>query len=339
MPSGLGWPLRFPWKSRELAPHTLYSLLGMRLAVVLVNWNSNDDLRACLSSLRRQTHADLQIIVVDNGSSDGSADMVRREFGEALLLAEGENLGFAEACNRGIAASTTEWVAMLNNDTLAEPEWAAALVEAAEAAPATCGMLQSSLLYLTRPDTINSTGIELTTTGGGRDRDEGKRATPDSPQQEIFCPTAGAAAYRRSMLDAIRLPSGYFDRDHFMYYEDLDLGWRARLAGWSALHVPRSVVLHRWHGSSERHGKAWLIAIAGTNRMRTLLKNASLAFLAATFLHSLEQAWKVFRYGGLSGLAGLWRASLVSVAARSKVSAMARRSRRALERQWVVRSF
>jgi GT2 family glycosyltransferase len=307
----------------------------MRLSVVLVNWNSRDDLRACLASLRRQTHRDLQLIVVDNGSSDGSVQMVEQEFAEVQLLAESTNLGFAEACNRGIEASTSDWVVMLNNDTVAEPEWAQALAEAAQAAPATCGMLQSVLLYSARPDTINSTGIELTRAGRGRDRGDGTRFAPTSQLQEIFCPTAGAAAYRRSMLDAIRLPSGYFDRTHFMYYEDLDLGWRARLAGWSALCVPRSIVLHRWHGSSERHGQDWLLVISETNRIRTLLKNASLALLLRTSWISLKQAGRVLRYGGRPAVGGLARAIVTSVAARPRVTAMARGQRRALELAWI----
>ena len=168
----------------------------MRLSVVVVNWNSCDDLKICLSSLRGQSHRDLQVIVVDNGSSDGSPAMIARDFPEVTLLAQTENLGFAEACNRGVAASEAEWVALLNNDTAARPAWAHALVEAAQTAPATCGMLQSLLLYLDRPDVINSTGIELTRSGGGRDRDEGRIVVETLEPQEIFCPTAGAAVFR-----------------------------------------------------------------------------------------------------------------------------------------------
>src|SRR5450432_547613 len=98
----------------------------MRLSVVIVNWNSQDDLAQCLESMRTQTHQDLEVIIVDNGSKDGSVAMVRERFGEFTLLDEGENLGFAEGCNRGIAAASGEWVAMLNNDAVAEPQWAEA---------------------------------------------------------------------------------------------------------------------------------------------------------------------------------------------------------------------
>jgi GT2 family glycosyltransferase len=246
----------------------------VRLSIVIVNWNSRDDLRPCLESLRAQTLRDFEIIVVDNGSTDGSAAMVASDFPECRLLAQPGNLGFAEGCNRGIEGATGDWIATLNNDCVADAGWAQALVEAAEHAPASCGMLQSLMLFLERPGTINSTGIELTALGGGRDRHRDRSWPNDEARRpsSIFCPTAGAAAYRRTMLDAIRLSTGYFDRTHFMYFEDLDLGWRARLAGWEALYVPASLVRHKWHGSTGRHGSSWLAVLAGVNRVRTQIK-------------------------------------------------------------------
>jgi GT2 family glycosyltransferase len=308
----------------------------MRLSVVIVNWNSRDDLGACLSSLRAQSHQDLQVIVVDNGSTDGSVEMLAADFPEVTLLAETENLGFAEACNRGIAASTEEWVAMLNNDAVAQPDWARELVEAAMAAPPACGMLQSLLLYLDRPTIVNSTGIELTRKGQGRDRDIGKVYEPTTQLEEIFCATAGAAAYRRTMLEAIRLPSGYFDRDHFLYYEDMDLGWRARLAGWSATYVPRSVVLHKFHGSSRRRDQNWLSMLMEINNLRTLLKNASPALIFRP--RRVWQVIKVTYLGGWSGFVGLVRAVRTSLAARAQVTSMARVERHAIETRWRARA-
>ncbi|OYV06583.1 MAG: hypothetical protein CFE26_05490, partial [Verrucomicrobiales bacterium VVV1] len=254
----------------------------MLLSVVIVNWNSRDDLRLCLESLRQQTHRELEIIVVDNGSEDESLEMTRQEFPEVTLIEAGENLGFAEGCNRGIGVSHGDWVAMLNNDTIADTHWAAELVEAARQAPPTCGMLQSLLLFLSKPDVINSTGIAMTRAARGYDRDGGRSRSQTPQAGEIFCPTAGAAAYRRDMLEAIKLPDGWFDRRHFMYLEDLDLGWRARLAGFDARFVPTSFVLHKHHGSSDRHGLSWLEVISRINRIRTLIKNGSLSFWVET---------------------------------------------------------
>ena len=112
---------------------TCYDAARLRLSIVIVNWNSRDDLRACLESLAAQTYRDLEILVVDNGSTDGSAAMVSASFPACRLLAQPGNIGFAEGCNRGIEAATGEWVATLNNDCVAEPGWAQAIVEAAAA--------------------------------------------------------------------------------------------------------------------------------------------------------------------------------------------------------------
>jgi GT2 family glycosyltransferase len=138
------------------------------------------------------------------------------------------------------------------------------------------------------------------------------------------------------MLDAVRLPEGYFDRVHFMYYEDMDLGWRARLAAWSARYVPDSVVLHKWTGSSRRHGKSWLAVLLGTNRIRTLLKNASPWFLARTSLRTLLEIGVLAWHGGFRALANLVRAVRQSLAQRPSVTKMAKVDRRAIERAWTA---
>ena len=307
----------------------------MRLSVIVVNWNLQEELIACLDSLRLQTHEDLEVIVVDNGSHDGSAELVRSAYPEFTLLAESENLGFAEGCNRGIGLATGDWVAMLNNDAVADPDWAAALMRAAAAGSERLGMLQSLMLFKQRPDTINSTGIELSKNGGGRDRQEGLQRQVTHGVEEIFCCSAGAAAYRRTMLEQIKLQSGYFDRTHFMYSEDLDLGWRARLSGWSASYVPDSVVFHRYHGSSERHGRAWLKAISRTNRIRTLLKNASWPLLAKLSLNLFGAGLEVLWYAKASGPASLYRALTTGITARKEVTLLSTVGRRQVEAQWL----
>ena len=317
---------------------TCYDAARLRLSIVIVNWNSRDDLRACLESLAAQTHRDLEILVVDNGSTDGSAAMVSANFPACRLLAQPGNIGFAEGCNRGIEAATGEWVATLNNDCVAEPGWAQAIVEGAAHAPATCGMLQSLMVFLDRPGTINSTGIELTALGGGRDRHRDRSWPNDESRRPaaIFCPTAGAAAYRRAMLDQIRLSTGYFDRTHFMYFEDLDLGWRARLAGWEALYVPESIVRHRWHGSTDRHGASWLAVLTGINRVRTQLKNASPSLMARTSPATLVETLEIARHAGLDGLRRLDAAVRESMELRREVAKIDRVGRRAVERAWTT---
>lgn len=309
----------------------------MRLSVIIVNWNARRYLERCLESLQAQSYADLELIVVDNGSTDGSVEMLRQRFAEVIVLAERENLGFAEGGNRGIQASSGEWICLLNNDTVVEPGWAQAMADAAARAPAECGMLQSLLLYLERPDTINSTGIVLNEDGGGEDRAGGLPRTQAAEAAEIFCPTAGAAAYRRGMLEQIKLAGGYFDPRHFMYFEDLDLGWRGRLAGWSARYVPEAVVHHRWHGTVDRHGDAWFVATVATNRFRTLVKNASLRFLLTSANGTRHQLRGLWNARGVVGVASAALAVLHALRTRREVSRQASVPRRAVERRWVGR--
>ncbi len=306
----------------------------MLLSVVIVNWNSRDDLRLCLESLQHQTHRELEIIVVDNGSEDDSVEMMRHGFPDVIIIEAGENLGFAEGCNRGIEASHGEWVAMLNNDTLADSNWAAELVGTARQAPPACGMLQSLLLFLSEPDIINSTGIVLTRAARGYDRDGGKPKSQTPQAGEIFCPTAGASAYRRDMLEAIKLPDGWFDRQHFMYYEDLDLGWRARLAGFEARFVPSSFVLHKHHGSSDRHGASWLEVISRINRIRTLIKNGSISFWIENIFITGFDLIGILRHGGFKALETLAKAVPTSLRSRGIINRMCRVSRDSVEKRW-----
>ena len=306
----------------------------MLLSVVVVNWNSKDHLAECLAALEKQTHRELQVIVVDNGSVDGSVDLVSQRFPQVTLIQAGENLGFAEGCNRGLAVAQGSWVAMLNNDAFAEPEWAAALVRAAESAQPDVGTLQSLMLFEGRPGIVNSTGVELRWNGGGSDRSEGMSQSECATPAEIFCACAGAAAYRRSMLEQLKLKSGYFDRTHFMYLEDLDLGWRAQLAGWTAQYVPSSVVHHVWHGSSDRHGRSWMVAMSRANRIRTVLKNASPTMMMGISVNLVGAALELLWHDGARGPRSLFRAVQAGLRGRAEVTALCRRDRREVEAKW-----
>lgn len=307
----------------------------MRLSVVTVNWNSREDLEACLTSLALQTHRDLEVLVVDNASEDGSVELVQSRFPQFVVLPQTSNLGFAEGCNIGIERSTGSWVALLNNDAVADPLWAEKLVAAAEQVPERCGMLQSLMLFMRTPPQVNSTGITLTRTGTGRDRGEGDPPPlAGSPWEPIFCPTGGAAAYRRSMLDAIKLSTGFFDRAHFCYYEDMDLGWRARLAGYDALYIPESRVHHRYHGSTVRRSVAWHTEVTVTNRVRTLLKNASVGLFLRTSYALIKEFWRLWSVCGRAALPQYFVAIRESLLLRREVEQKRRLGRREVERRW-----
>jgi GT2 family glycosyltransferase len=249
------------------------------ISIILVNYNGCADLRECLRSLAEQRDRDFQIVLVDNGSADDSCAMVRRDFPEVKLVEAGENLGFAEGCNRGLRESTAPWVFMLNNDTRLHPDAVAELRAAARRGGPELGMLQARIVFMDRPEVTNSTGVLVYSDGVFIDRDFAAPLRPQDTAAEIFCVSAGAALYRRAMLDAVRLPTGVFDRSFFMYFEDVDLGWRCRLCGFSAQYVPQALVYHRFHGSSGAQKRGFVAAHCHANKLRTLLKNASLGYI------------------------------------------------------------
>jgi GT2 family glycosyltransferase len=314
-------------RGSERSPHWV--------SVVVVNWNSKDDLEACLQSLRAQTDRHFEVVVVDNGSEDGSVELVREHYREARLLATGKNLGFAEGCNRGIAASTGEWVATLNNDAVADAHWIAELRAAAcEGAP-DLGMIQSRIVFKQRPDHTNSTGLLVFDDGGAIDRDYDVPLRGDDVPEEVFCPTAGAALYRRRMLEETRLPTGYFDRTFFMYFEDVDLGWRCRLAGWTARYVPSAVVRHAMHGSADRHGQHFVLQQCRKNRIRCVLKNASWRFLLGAAVTNWRDSRQAIWLGGPTMGLQFARAVVDGLRQRRSVRALACVDGAAVEQRWI----
>jgi len=214
-------------------------------SIVIPNWNGAQHLPTCLDSLRRQTYPHVEVIVADNGSTDGSLELLSRDYPEVRALALGENLGFTGACNAGMQAAQGEFVVLLNNDTKADPRWVAEIVAAFERHPE-AGLVASKLLLFDRRDTFHTAGDFYRVNGipGNRgvwQKDEGQY----DYEEPVFNACGGSAAYRRTMLDQI----GLLDEDFFFSCEDLDLAWRAQLAGWKCVYTPRAVVYHKLKAS------------------------------------------------------------------------------------------
>jgi GT2 family glycosyltransferase len=209
------------------------------ISVVIVNWNRRDLLRACLQSLCTQTGVAFEVIVVDNGSSDGSAEMAEREF-RANVIRNSENRGFCAANNQGIGAAAGQFVALLNNDAEADPGWLLALWRACSSAP-DVGMAASKILVWEDPRRIDKVGHLIFPDGQNRGRGSGAedRGQYDR-EEEVLWPDGSAALYRKEMLDEI----GGFDEDFFAYGDDAELGLRARIAGWRCIYTPQAVVRH-----------------------------------------------------------------------------------------------
>jgi GT2 family glycosyltransferase len=220
-----------------------------RAAVVIPTWNGAHYLAACLGSLAAQTHP-AQIIVVDNGSQDETADLVREKFPDATLVELAANHGFAGAVNAGIEVArqnAVDYVALLNNDAVADPDWLAELVTTAEAHPE-AGIVTSKFLLEDRVH-IDSTGDFYSSWGWAypRGRDEVDEDRYDDVKlREVFCGSGGASLFRMAMLEDV----GTFDEDYFAYLEDQDLGFRAQLMGWRARYEPRARAYHRMMGTS-----------------------------------------------------------------------------------------
>jgi GT2 family glycosyltransferase len=239
----------------------------MNTTIVIVNWNGARLLPACLEALRAQTRPADEIIVVDNGSRDESLDLLARQFPEVRVLALPRNLGMGGGTNVGIRARASEIVVALNNDTIADPGWLAALLAPLEADP-TLGATMSTMLFAHAPEWIAAAGITVHRNGLALEDLSGTRYAdlPPTPRP-IFGPTGGATAYRRAMLDDI----GLFDPDFFMYLEDVDLAWRARLRGWSSLHIPTATIRHIYSASSGQGSPLKSFHLA-RNRLWTLRK-------------------------------------------------------------------
>ena len=215
------------------------------ISVIIVNWNGRQFLDDCLGAMRRQTFRDFETIVVDNGSSDASAEYIRQQFPEVRLLVLGENLGFTGGNLAGYQIAGGELIVLLNNDTEAHPEWLEEIHAASQVYP-NAGSFASKMMYYDARERIENCGFDLGTCGITMDlgRDE-----PDGPAwstpREVFGACGGAAAYRRSMLDDI----GFLDPDFFAVYEDVDLSFRAQLRGYACVFVPRALVFHRYRST------------------------------------------------------------------------------------------
>jgi GT2 family glycosyltransferase len=231
------------------------------ISVAVVNWNRREYLRACLVSLAAQRGVDFEVIVVDNGSSDGSAEMARAEFG-VRVIANAANLGFCAANNQAFAAARGQFIALLNNDAEAAPDFLANLRRAFDAAP-DVGMAAAKVLVWDDPRRIDKVGHLIYPDGQNRGRGTGEI---DQGQYdcvgECLWPDGCAAMYRKAMLDAI----GGFDEDFFMFADDAELGLRGRIAGWRCLYMPGAVVRHR-RGASLDAGSTKRIFLIERNRV------------------------------------------------------------------------
>ena len=259
---------------------------------MVVNWNRVTLLRLCLESLARQTAPPLEVIVVDNGSTDGSVEMIERDFPATLVIRNTENKGFCAANNQGIDIAQGDLIALLNNDAEADAHWLAALAGVLEGRPE-IGMAASKILVHSDPGRIDKVGHLIFLDGQNRGRGTGQldRGQFDKVE-EVLWPDGCAAMYRRAMLSQI----GGFDEDFFAYADDAELGLRARIAGWGCLYAPDAKVFHR---------RGTTLGLQSTRRLQLIERNRIL----------LATKWFPWRLLWLNGILYLARLIAGAVAA------------------------
>ncbi len=267
-----------------------------RISVHIVAWNHARVLVDALESLRAQTFRDFTVTIIDNASTDGSADMVRQRFPEMTVLRNFKNLGFSRAHNQAIELARNRWAdddkkgqgsvdryaLVMNPDIILTPDFLERLaggVDGRQEIASACGKLLKVYPRLEEDmdprfsDEIDSVGLRMRRDRRAADRGAGEHDGPAYAEPaEVFGASGALALYRAEAIDALREADGeFFDEDFFAYKEDVDIAWRLRLLGWSAIYVPAAVAYHyRGTGGSE---KAGLLELFKRRRGRSPLVN------------------------------------------------------------------
>jgi GT2 family glycosyltransferase len=248
-----------------------------RLSAIVVNYRRPEMTCACLAALQEALAAlgePTEVVVVDNGSGDGSADAIRAAAPEAVLVELERNAGFPTGASEGIRHSSGEWVMLVNNDVIVEPEAPRAMLAAA-GSRGDVGSVAAQMRFPDDAGTINSAGIGVDRLGIAFDRLLGEPpSASETAPVEVFGACGGAALHRRRMLDDV----GGMDETYFFALDDADLSWRAQMRGWRCIYAPAAVV-HHHHGATTAHGSDLKYFHVGLNRVRTLAKNADRGLL------------------------------------------------------------
>ena len=268
------------------------------VSINIVNWNGLHFLRDCLESIQSQTYESIEINIIDNHSSDGSAEWLEKEYPQLRLIRNGRNEGFSRAHNQAIRLSSGDYILPLNFDIILSPPFVAEMVNAIESF-SDIGMVSGNL-YALRPGEsrkiIDSTGVSIQGMFPA-DRGQNQRDLGQYHQTEYIFGASGAAPlYRRTMLEEVALNGENFDEDYYIYVEDVDLCWRAQLYGWKALYTPLAVAYHKRGATREKNakmGKEYII-LGHRNRYWSIIKNALVTNLLRNILWVLIYEFRFY---------------------------------------------
>jgi len=237
------------------------------LTVIIPNYNGQHFLEGCLESLKKQNHP-LDVIIVDNASQDDSVPYIQQNYPEFTLIENKKNLGFAAAVNQGIKRSSTEYIFLLNNDVELEADCIKHLLKCMQE-DETIFAVSSRMIQFHDHEKMDDAGDEYTILGWTRRVGYGKHPSQYDKKREVFSACAGAALYRKSILDEI----GYFDENFFVYMEDVDISYRARIQGYKCIYCPQAVVYHVGSGTSGSQYNEFKIVLAARNNIYVPYKN------------------------------------------------------------------
>jgi len=258
-----------------------------RLSVVIPSCNGERHLPACLESLSRQTMQEFEVILVENGSTDRTVEIVERDFPWVKLIRMGSRQGFSRPVNLGWRSARAEWVFLLNDDTVCDEECLAGLMAGVAAYP-DADFFAALMLFHDNPDVVNSAGHQLMSNGTVVERGvHTKLAEPFTEYAKVFGACAGAALYRRSLLERL----GGMDEDFWIINEDVDFDFRAQLAGANCVFLPRARVWHRL-SQSMGTGSPRMVHAYTKNLVCYLIKDIPPAFWARHRLRVLGHLWK-----------------------------------------------
>jgi GT2 family glycosyltransferase len=245
------------------------------VSVIIPNWNGKKFLAGCLDSLKAQTYKNHEVVLVDNGSVDGSVELVESSYPDVRLIRYPVNTGFSVAVNRGIKEARGKLIALLNNDTVVDPAWISEMVQGIKRSPELGSVACKMLAYDDR-SLLDGAGDGYRRGGlpgriGHREKDIGQF----NSERYVFGCCGGAALYRRELFDKI----GFFDEDYFAYLEDIDLGLRAQSAGYKCLYLPRAIVYHLGCGTTGSGYSPLVVTLSARNNINTIVKNIPLLLL------------------------------------------------------------
>lgn len=254
-----------------------------KISVTCVTYNSAKFIGQCLDSLKEQSFRDFETVIIDNASSDGTGELIEKQYPQFRLVRNQQNFGYCKAQNLAIGMSKGDYVLTLNPDIILDKDFLANMIGRAETYPGS-GSFSPKLLQLKdgiRTDIIDSMGHIMEKNRCVKNIGSGNI---DKGQFEeikyVFGVSGAAALYRKKMLESIKYRDEYLDEDFFMGYDDVDIDWRARNKGWKALYNPKSVAWHVRSASTKKSSRKWLY-YNYRNRYLTIIKNDSFAGLLA----------------------------------------------------------